>query len=75
MNLMPFIGFYWRQHQTIAALIGTGGDGKKAALMINFVKVNAPFIKAQWPEYNQNGMLDDFVNTLDEAFAGPVVKS
>lgn len=75
MNIMPFVGFYWRQHQTIASLVGTGGDGKKAALAIDFVKANAPLIKARWPEYNQNGMLDDFVATLDEAFAGPSVQS
>jgi hypothetical protein len=75
MNIMPFVGFYWRQYQTIATLIGTGGDGKRAALVVDFVKVNAPLIKAQWPELNQNGLVDDFVNTLDEAFVGPVVQS
>lgn len=75
MNIMPFIGFYWRQHQTLDALIGTGGDGKQSALIIDFLKANAPLIKAQWPKLNTNGMLDDFVATLDEAFGGPAVQS
>jgi hypothetical protein len=74
MNIMPFIGFYWRQHQVIADLVGTGGYGKTAPLVINFVKANVPLIKARWPELNKNGMLDDFVNTLDEAFSGAEVQ-
>jgi hypothetical protein len=79
MNIMQVIGvwsgFYFRQHQTIAALVGTGGDGKKAALLMDFVKANAPLIKAVKPELNQNGLLDDFVNSLEETIAGPVVQS
>ena len=73
MNIMPFVGFYWRQHQTIADLVGTG-DGKTSALVIDFVKANAPLVKARWPWLNKNGLVDDFVNTLEEAFAGPVVQ-
>jgi hypothetical protein len=72
MNIMPFVGFYWRQHQTIADLLG-GGDGKTSALAIDFIKVNAPLVKARWPALNKNGLLDDFVNTLEESLIGPVV--
>ena len=75
MNIMPFIGFYWRQHQVIAALVDTGGYGKTAPVAIDFIKANVPLIKARWPELNKNGMLDDFVATLDEASAGSMVPS
>ena len=65
MNVIPFIGFYYRQRTTINKLMGTENKGLK--LFINLLHANLPIFKKHWPELNENSLLDDFIKTLDEA--------
>jgi hypothetical protein len=57
------LGFWIRQKDTIAAMSGT--DHRGLRLFISLLHANAPVIKRYWPDMNRNGVLDDFINTLD----------
>jgi len=65
MNFMPLVGFYWRQHQTIANMVGNGGKGQEVAL--DFINAVLPVVRKHWPTLNVNGLLDDFETTINEA--------
>ena len=65
MNLFPFIGFYERQHETIRSMLNPDKRGLK--LSLDLLHANIPIIKQFWPELNKNGLLDDFLATLDQA--------
>lgn len=65
MNLAPFIGFWFRQGKTIKSFAGTDHTGLK--LFIDLVHANINIVKQFWPDLNKNGLLDDFMKTLDEA--------
>jgi len=64
MNFMPLVGFYWRQHQTIAGLIHNTDEGRKLAL--DFINALLPVVREHWPALNVNGLLDDFETTINE---------
>jgi hypothetical protein len=65
------LGFWERQHATIYKLFGQNAKGA-AAIALRFLQANIPIIKKQWPQYNENGLLDDLLGTLEAVLApGP----
>ena len=64
MNFFPLVGFYYRRHAQLQALLSKGSPGK-SNIVLEFVKANAPIIKKHWPQVNENGLLDDAVATLE----------
>ena len=71
MNWLPLVGFYYRRHAQIQALLSKGSAGK-SSVVLDFVKANAPVIKKHWPEVNGDGLLDDVVATLEAVMSdGP----
>lgn len=67
MNFMPLVGFYWRQHQTLAALFH-GGKGQEVAF--DLISALLPVVRKHLPTLNVNGLLDDFETTINEVL-GP----
>jgi len=63
MNFIPLVGFYYRRHAQISALL-SGGAGH-SGLVLEFVKANVPVVKKHWPKLNENGLLDDAIATLE----------
>lgn len=70
MNILPIVDFWYRQHETIAKLMGTKNRGLK--LFINLVHANVPVLKKEWPGHDD--LLDDFVNTIDKAFYDTLIE-
>lgn len=68
MNILPLIGFIERQHGTISMLLRKGSGGKGTEMFLNFVNVNAPLVIQYWPQLNENGLVDDFVKSINAAF-------
>jgi hypothetical protein len=67
-GMWALLGFWERQHQTIYKLFGdNSGKGKEAAL--KFAQANLPIIKKLWPQYNENGLIDDLLGTLEAVLA------
>lgn len=69
MNLMPLVGFYWRQHATLAKLFGGTGSAGSSKFILDMIDANAPVIKKRWPTYNENGLIDDAQKTLHEVLS------
>ena len=61
MNIVPLIGFWYRHHDQLSALVA---DGKNHGMVLDFLKTNLPLIKKYYPQLNANGILDDLVTTL-----------
>jgi hypothetical protein len=64
------IGFWERQHATIYKLFGQNSSEGKA-IALRFAQANIPVIKKLWPQYNENGLLDDLLGTLEAVLAPP----
>ncbi len=64
MNWMPLVGFYYRRHNQLSALLGKGSAGG-AQKFLDFVKTNAPLIKKYWPQLNEDDLIDDAIETLE----------
>jgi hypothetical protein len=65
------LGFWERQHATIYKLFGQNSSDAKA-IALKFAQANVPVIKKLWPQYNENGLLDDLLGTLEAVLApGP----
>jgi len=71
MNLMPLLGFYYRQHAQISQIFGGDGSGKGSEIVIELASTAVPLLKKHWPAYNANGLLDDALSTLKEVLAPP----
>jgi hypothetical protein len=63
MNMIPAIGFYWRQHQQLAKLTSHSGA------LIDMANAVIPVVKKHWPKLNENGLLDDALETLKQMTA------
>ena len=70
MNVLPFVGFYYRRREEIDKILGTEHHGLK--LFINLVHANFPILKKEWPGHDD--LLDDFQKTLDEASYGTLTE-
>lgn len=63
MNFLPLVGFYYRRHDKISALLkGSAGSG---GIVVDFAKALAPVVKKHWPQLNEDGLLDDALATLE----------
>jgi hypothetical protein len=71
MQLLPLVGFYWRQNQTLNKLFGGTGSAKGTQEIIDFATATVPLLKKYYPILNTNGLLDDALNTLKEVLAPP----
>jgi hypothetical protein len=66
VQILPWVGFYYRQHEQLAKLTA-GGDG---TALLDIATALEPVIKKHWPQLNENGLLDDLLATL-QASEGP----
>ena len=72
MNLLPLVGFYWRRNKDIEKLVSSGhGSDGSSHLILDVLNANAPLLKKYWPALNENGLLDDALETLKEVLAPP----
>lgn len=74
MQVMPLIGFYYRQHGEIEKQLARAGGGNGAAAVLAFAGAAVPVIKKLWPSLNENGLLDDALATLGEVVAPPAAE-
>ncbi len=65
MNLLPLVGFYWRRHGELEALVARGHsvDGS-THVVLDIASAAVPLLKRYYPALNANGMLDDALVTL-----------
>jgi hypothetical protein len=68
--MWAILSFWGRQHSTIEKLFGQNAKGA-AAVTLKFAQANIPLIKKLWPQYNENGLLDDLLGTLEAVLAPP----
>ena len=68
-QLMPLVGFYWRQHETINEVLGKQGGEEGQKLALDLVNAILPVVRDHWPLLNKNGLLDDFEKTMNEVLA------
>jgi hypothetical protein len=69
--MWAILGFWERQHPTIYKLFGHR-TVSAAAIALKFAQANIPLIKKLYPQYNENGLLDDLLGTLEAVLApGP----
>jgi hypothetical protein len=71
MQLLPLVGFYWRQNQTIAKLVGPSQSDKSSREAIDLAAAAVTFLKKYYPALNENNLLDDALNTLKEVLTPP----
>jgi hypothetical protein len=72
MNVFPLVGFWWRRSQQIEALLERPG-GKpspgRSSFVLDLATALVPIVKKNWPQLNENGLLDDALATAKEVFA------
>ena len=71
MNVMPIIGFYYRQHGEIEKQLARAGGGNGSPVVLALAEAAIPVVKKFWPSLNENGLLDDALATLKEVLAPP----
>ena len=72
MNLLPLVGFYWRRSKDIEKLVSSGNsDDGSSHIVLDVLGAAAPLLKKYCPKLNENGLLDDAMETLKEVFAPP----
>lgn len=68
MRIWPFIEFWGRRKNQIAAFVESHtGDGKGPPIILDLAWALAPFLERHFPQLNQDGILDDFVETLRQS--------
>ena len=70
MQLLPLVGFYWRRNQQIQKLFASGATSD-SHMLLDVVTTNLPLLKRYFPHLNEEGLLDDAVQTLKEVLAPP----
>ena len=70
MQVLPLVGFFWRRNKQIAALLEAGQSSDKSShIVLDVANAAAPLLHRYFPELNEDGLLDDALTTLKEAFA------
>ena len=69
MNIMPWVGYYWKHGAQINALFTKTSDEGQSSLLLDIAAAAVPVIKKHWPELNANSLLDDALSTLRETIA------
>ena len=73
MNIIgPLAGFWWKHGTQIGAMFAKGGGSGGSPVVLDLAGALVQFVKKTWPQYNQNGLLDDALKTLEEILAPTV---
>jgi len=76
MQLLPLVGFYWRRNQQINRLVASGrGSDQSSHIVLDIANAAAPLLKKYCPQLNEDGLLDDALNTLKEVLSPPPVSA
>ncbi len=65
MNALPLLGFYYRRHAQIAAMMDAGKRGDSSHVVLDFARALAPPLKEHFPSLNKDGLVDDALQTLE----------
>lgn len=68
MQITPWMGFYWRQHDVLERRIQ---QFHKPKLILDLFHALMPVVREHWPTLNENGFLDDLESTVEESFKEP----
>ena len=71
MQILPILGFYMKHGSQIEALIDKGGSPGQSHLVLDFAQALVPVLKKNWPQLNDNGLLDDALSTLTTMLVPP----
>jgi len=67
VRIIPLVEFYFRRRTQIDELVAkTTGAAMAGALEI--LQAVGPIVIRRWPKLNQNGIVEDAIETLTEAF-------
>lgn len=69
MQILPILGFYMKHSAQISQLVDKGGAPGNSHVVLDFAHALVPVLKKNWPELNQNALLDDALATLEQMLA------
>ena len=69
MHLWPLFTFYEKHSSDLKTLMSGVASPAGSPLLMDLLKTAAAFVKRHWPHLNPNGVLDDGVSALEQAFA------
>lgn len=67
MQLLPFLGFWFKHGSECEELLGGSLNPRSAVVLLEVLHALAPLAKREWPQRAE--LLDDLLATLEEALA------